>query len=219
MNIPQKAPTYYGPSLVATFTGQPSLSYGHASTGALQSRTRAYPDYEMNSVGLLQRLTGTLSLPRRLSASCSGPAAATFPSSHRLADDMLWVSTRPRARLLSLSPGRVKYSPACQQPTQLSAAIYRHTVPASDRACLRRAHCSKVCPTAVENEVEAPGDQQQDEQGVAQRVRIRLLQRLVWHRRACQRPLKPKHPLRHQPCSATSPPSESDWRPRASAVT
>ena len=46
------------------------------------------PCHEMNSVGLLLRLTGTLSLPLKVSASRSAAAwlaAATLPSSHRLA--------------------------------------------------------------------------------------------------------------------------------------
>ena len=60
--------------------------------------------------------------------------------------------------------------------------------------------------TAIEDEVEAPGHQQQDEQRVAQRVRVGLLQRLVRHRAARQRPLEPEHPLRHKPCSSSSRP-------------
>ncbi len=56
--------------------------------------------------------------------------------------------------------------------------------------------------TAVEQEVEAPGDQQQDEQAVAERARIGQLERRVGHAVVRQRPLEPKHALRHQACGA-----------------
>ena len=63
-------------------------------------------------MGLLERFTGTLSLPRQVSAASLALSAGTLPISHRFASDMLYVSTLPKLLLLSRSPGSVKYRPA-----------------------------------------------------------------------------------------------------------
>jgi len=66
-----------------------------------------YVVQEKNSVGLLERLVGILSLPKLVSGWLPSPGVI-LPSSHKLASDILYVSSRPNVRLRSLSFGSVK---------------------------------------------------------------------------------------------------------------
>ncbi len=57
-------------------------------------------------MGLLERFMGMLSLPR-LESVWSLSGAGMRPSSHRLASDCVYVSSRPSVRLRSRSFGSV----------------------------------------------------------------------------------------------------------------